>query len=203
MKKLAKALAATFVSLATMLAGPSCDLGGEPAFGDTDPAPTADQVFGVMSRLKPEGCLYNVHGKGCDRPGGYQHGPDARRIAAAIASTVDGTLTGTRVGDAALMATYTSFESGNLATATGDCRADGVCRAHGAFQLWFVPEEVAFDPARAASVWKSVAASSMKTCEKNVPDERMASVAGSCSYAKARQKVRQRAQAARDALATP
>ena len=200
MRKLTSAIAATLVSFVT-LTGPSCDLGGgQPAFGETDPAPTAQDVVGVMAKLPPEACLYS--GKKC-KPGGYDKGPDARRIAAAIASSADGSLTGTRVGDAALMATYSSFESGNNASATGDCTAAGVCRAHGAWQIWYVPEDVAFDPARAASVWKSIAASSMKTCDKNAPDERLASVAGSCTFWKARQKVRQRAQAARDALTSP
>jgi hypothetical protein len=172
-----------------------CDV--EPVLATEDPAPTADDVLGVMSRLRPEACLYNRAAAGCDRPGRYDKGPDARRIAEGIAAAADGSLTGTRQQDAALMATFTSYESGNVATAVGDGG-----RAHGAFQLHYVPEQVAFDPLRAAPIWRSIARETMTSavCKDNPPDERLAGVAGSCSYAKARRKVRQRMQAARDAL---
>ena len=167
-----------------------------------DPAPTVADVLGVMNRLPEERCLSNRSGKRCDQPGRYDRGPDARRIADAIVANADGRITGARKLDAALYATYSSYESGNDAGARGDCNADrSVCKANGPWQIWFVSEDVAMDPGRAAPVWRSIASGSIKACEKNDPDERLASVAGSCSYAPARRKVRLRMQAARDALA--
>ncbi len=169
-----------------------------PVFADPDPAPTAADVMHMMARLPAEKCLYNAHGKGCDKPGGYDKGPDAARIADAIAHGADGSLTGTRREDAALMATFSSYESGNKADAVGDSG-----RARGAWQLHYVADSVAFDPARAVSVWRSIALGTMKAavCRDNAPDERLAGVAGSCSYAPARRKVRQRVQVARGVLA--
>lgn len=175
-----------------------CDL--TPAYAVDDPAPTLDDVVHVMSKLPPEKCLYQPAGKGCDRPGGYDKGPDAQRIAAAIVESADGRLTGTRRGDAALMATFSSYESGNKADAVGD-----VGKALGCMQLHYVGPDVAFDPSRALPTWRGIAKGTMeaKACAANAPDERLAGVAGSCTYEPARRKVRQRVQAARAALSTP
>ncbi len=169
-----------------------------PVFADADPAPTATEVLSVMGQLKEERCLYNPHAKGCDRLGHFDKGPDAKRIAAAIAGAADGSLTGERRLDAALMATFSSYESGNKADAVGDSG-----KAHGCFQMHYIDADDAFDPARAAPLWRSLAVSSMKmgACATNPPDERLAGIAGSCVYPPARVKVRQRVQAARDALA--
>ena len=172
----------------------------DPAFAEVDQAPTVDDVVSMMAKLPSEVCLYQPARKGCDRPGGYDKGPDAHRIASAIASSADGSITGSRRFDAALMATFSSYESGNKADAVGDAG-----RAHGAWQMHYVSEDLASDPFKAAPLWRSLAVSSMatKTCAALPPDERLASVAGSCAYEPARRKVRQRMQAARDALAKP
>jgi hypothetical protein len=176
-----------------------CDV--EPVLADPDPVPTVDDVLAVMASIPEEHCLFNPKGKGCGKPARYDRGPDARRIALAIVANANGGLTGSRKLDAAVYATYSSYESGNNASARGDCNEDKtVCKANGPWQIWYISPEVASDPDRAAPVWRSIATSSLKACASNPPDERMASVAGSCSYLPARVKVRQRLQAARDAL---
>lgn len=175
----------------------------EPVFADADPAPTVDDVIGVMKRLRHERCLFHPAGAGCDRPGGYDRGPDARRIAAAIVANANGAIAGSRKLDAAVMATYSSYESGNDASAKGDCDSSKtMCRAKGAWQMWFASDDIAFDPAQAAPVWRSLAVSSMRTgaCATLPPDEKLAGLAGSCVYYPARVKVRQRMAAARAAL---
>jgi hypothetical protein len=172
-----------------------CDI--EPVFAESDPAPTAAEIVGVMAKLPSEACLFHPKGVGCDHPGGYDKGPDARRIAEAIATTANGAIMGSRKLDAAVMATFSSYESGNNASAVGDHG-----KAHGAWQMWFASEDIAFDPAQAALVWRSLAVSSMNTgaCKTLPPDEKLAGLAGSCVYYPARVKVRQRVQAARAAL---
>jgi len=174
-----------------------CDV--EPVFADPDPAPTVEDVLGVMHRLPEERCIYREKSNCRTTPGRYDRGPDARRIAQAIVANADGSLTGTRALDAAVYATYSSYESGNDASAVGDHG-----RAHGPWQIWFVSEAVATDPMQAAPVWRSIAASSMatKACAALPEDERLAGLAGSCSYQPARRKVRLRMQAARDALSS-
>lgn len=172
-----------------------------PAFAEGVPgeaAPvTVDTVLGVMHRLPEERCLYNPRGKRCDLPGGYDKGPDARRIADAIARTADGAITGDKALDASVMATFSSYESGNNASAVGDGT-----KAKGAWQLHFVDDAVAFDPEQAVTWWRSIAVGTMKVgaCATNPPDEKLAGIAGSCTYEPARRKVRQRVQAARAAL---
>jgi hypothetical protein len=158
---------------------------------------TIDDVLGVMRHLPPEGCLYNPHGRGCDRPGGYDRGPDARRIAEAIVKAADGRITGGVRLDAALMATYSSYESGNTANAKGDGGA-----SLGAWQIKYIGETM-FDPAAAVVVWRSRAVDSMRVCTARgaAPDEGLASLAGGCDFAQTRRKVRMRLKAARDALA--
>lgn len=91
------------------------------------------------------------------------------------------------------MAIFSSYESGNKADAIGDGG-----KSLGAFQVRYASPEVAFDPARAVLWWRSIAVGSLKACEKNDPDERLASVAGGCSYPSARRKVRQRVKIARE-----
>ena len=191
MKSTAKVFATLLVSFVSLV-GPACE-GSEPAFADADRAPTVDDVVHVMRVLPPEACLYT--GKAC-KPGRYDQGPDARRIAAAIVSHVDGTLTGDRAHDAALVATFSSYESGNDARAVGDHG-----KSHGMLQIKYLPQEVAENPDRAVPNWIALARDG--ACKDLPVDEKLAGLAGSCLSAKARQKVRQRAQAARDALATP
>lgn len=152
-----------------------------------DAAPTAAEVLQMMSKLPAEMCLYT--GKRCE-PAGFDKGPDARRIADAIAHAATGELRGTRLEDAALMATYSSYESGNDAHATGDSG-----RSHGAWQIKFAPAEVSEQPDRAASIWLSLARDG--ACKGVADDEKLAGLAGSCTSSAARQKVRQRAQLAR------
>ena len=179
--------------------------GVAPAFADAGPMVTVDTVLGVMRRLPEERCLYNPHGKNCELPGGYDRGPDAHRIADAIAKIANGCLTGDRAIDAAVMATFSSYESGNNAEAAGDCKGGttdkAMCAAHGAWQIQFVSPDIATDPYQAAATWLSIARSSMSmgACASNPPDERLAGIAGSCTYGPARRKVRQRVQAARAA----
>jgi hypothetical protein len=150
---------------------------------------TTQDVLGFMAAVPPEGCLYS--GKSC-KPAGYDKGPDALRIAQAIAATASGEILGNARDDAALMAVFSSYESGNDTRAEGDHHS-----SHGAFQIKFVPQDVAEDPVRAAPIWRSLALLGMSACAKNDPDERLASVAGSCSATKAKTKVRQRVQLAR------
>jgi len=185
----------TKLALAALTMISTCSPASTPAFAEDAPSATVDDVLGVMHRLPEEGCLYNPHGKGCTMPGRFDHGPDARRIAESIVVAADGSITGNRALDAAVMATFSSYESGNDASAVGDRG-----RARGAMQLWFVSDSVAFDPAQSVLAWRAIARGSVKMCKDNAADEKLASVAGSCSYWKARQKVRQRMQAARDAL---
>jgi hypothetical protein len=174
---------------------PSCgDIAGTPAFAVEDRAPTVDDVVRVMATIPEERCLYNPGGKRCDQPGRYDRGPDARRIAGAIVANADGSLTGTKREDAAVMAVFSSFESGNNASAVGDGG-----RARGALQLWYFGDE-AFDPDQAVPIWRSIARGSIKACSANVPDERLASVAGGCSYPPAKRKVRQRVELARKTI---
>jgi hypothetical protein len=162
---------------------------------DEQAALTTKQILGVMAQLPPEGCLYNAHGRSCDRPGGFDRGPDAKRIADAIVATADGRVTGDRELDASLMAVYSSYESGNDANAKGDSG-----RSLGAWQIMFIGETM-YDPMRAAPVWRARAIESARVCGKLPVDEQLASLAGGCMYPKTRQKVRQRMQAARTALA--
>jgi hypothetical protein len=172
----------------------------EPVFAEDEqdvPALTSAEVVKVMAALPPEGCLFNPHAKYCATPGGFDRGPDAKRIADAIVGAANGHVTGDRRLDAALMATYSSYESGNKADAVGD---GGL--AHGAWQLHYVPEEVAFQPSRAASIWIARAVETMNgpACSGNAPDERLAGLAGSCSYELARRRVRQRLAIARQMI---
>jgi hypothetical protein len=171
----------------------------EPVFAGSDHLERIqpEEVIGVMSRLPPEACLYRPHGKGCDKPGGYDKGPDAVRIAEAIARHADGAISGNPELDAAIEATFSSYESGNKADAVGDAG-----KAKGAWQLHFADESVAFDPEQAVTWWRSIAVGTMKvgSCANNPPDERLAGLAGSCTFEPARRKVRQRVQAAREAL---
>ena len=168
----------------------------EPVFARSERV-TSDEVLGVMARLPSEACLYHPHGKRCSKPGGYDQGPDAQRIADAIARHADGAITGNPELDAAIEATFSSYESGNKADAVGDSG-----KAKGAWQLHFADEAVAFDPEQAVTWWRSIAVGTMKVgaCATNPPDERLAGLAGSCTFPAARRKVRQRVQAARDAL---
>ncbi len=185
----------TLQALAVMFVVTTCESTPVPAY--TDPTPTTDDVLGVMARLPEERCLFNPKGKGCGHPAGYDKGPDAARIAAAIAASADGRITGTRREDAALIATFTSYESGNKADAVGD-----MGKALGALQLHYVGPDVAFDPARAVPYWRAIAVGTKQApgCRDNKPDEQLAGIAGSCTYEPARRKVRQRMVAARAAL---
>jgi hypothetical protein len=170
---------------------PTCGDITTPAFAETDRAPTVNEVIRVMASIPEERCLYNPNGKHCDQPAGHEKGPDARRIAQAIVANADGSLLGSKIDDAALMAVFSSYESGNKADAVGDGG-----KAIGAWQIHYFGD-VAFDPDQAAPIWRSIAKASLKVCSANEPDERLASVAGSCSYPAAKRKVRQRVQLAR------
>jgi hypothetical protein len=91
------------------------------------------------------------------------------------------------------MAAFSSYESGNKADAVGDHG-----QSHGAFQIKYLPPDVANDPGRAASNWVALARDG--ACKELPLDERLAGLAGSCASGKARQKVRLRVRAAREAL---
>ena len=170
-----------------------------------DERPTTQDVLDIMSKLPPETCLYNPHGIECSKPGGYDRGPDARRIAAGIALAVDGSVRGDMRKEAALAATFSSYESGNRADARGDCHdaPDGerVCRAKGAFQLWTSDDSMADDPTSAARAWIKMAVD--ERCAGLDPSEDLAGLAGSCKSRKARRKVRLRTLAAEAALGDP
>jgi hypothetical protein len=157
------------------------------ATADEDRAPSVDQVIDMMAKLPPEGCLYS--GKAC-KPGGYDRGPQAREIAAAIARHATGEILGSRQQDAALLATFSSFESGNDVHAAGDHG-----KSHGPLQIKYVPQQVAENPDRAVPIWIALARDG--ACAGLPTEEKLAGLAGSCASAKARQKVRQRVMAAR------
>jgi len=192
------------VSLFVALLSTAPDCGGEPAFAapvDGVEAPlTVDQIVnGVMAKVPSEGCLYNREGKGCakqfEHGAGFQRGPDARRIAEAIARTADGRITGSKRTDAALMAVFSSYESGNKADAVGDGG-----KSYGAWQIRYLGDAM-FDPALAAPAWRSIAIESIRVCKDNAPDQQLASVAGGCRIHQAQVKVRQRVALARDLAA--
>jgi hypothetical protein len=169
----------------------------EPVFAEdaNDEVPlTSAEIVKVMAALPPEGCLFNPHAKYCAAPGGFDRGPDAKRIAEAIVVAANGRVTGSKRLDASLMATYSSYESGNKADAVGDSG-----KSLGAWQIKFIGETM-FDPRQAAIVWRARAIDAEEVCKNLPPDERLASLAGGCMYPKVRQKVRQRMQAARVAL---
>lgn len=146
-----------------------------PAKGASESLST-DDVMAMAARLPAEGKTVL---------GGYEKAKDAYAIAAGIAETAPSR------ERAALMLTFAAYESGLTIAARGDGGA-----SRGPWQLKYVPDEVAFDPARAAHYWLYLAAGSERTCASNPPDERLASLAsGSCQ--KARAKVRRRVETAR------
>jgi hypothetical protein len=181
MRKLTQALVALFVTLVS--SAPQCDLGGEPAFGSTEKPSTAD-VLSLMARV-PE----KAHPS---RPGHYEQAGDAREIAAGIANAAGDRET------AALLTVFAAYESSNQKCAIGDGG-----RSAGAFQLQYVPREVACDPMRAASIWLAMAKDAQTRCLNNEPDERLAVLtSGSCSRGRA--VARTRVRIAREiAAATP
>ena len=124
---------------------------------------TSRQVLELMSRV-PE----KAHPS---RVGHYDQAGDAKEIATGIANAAPGRQT------AALMAVYAAYESSNQKCAVGDAG-----KSLGAFQLQFVPREVACDPARAASVWLAMANDAQTRCPGSEPDDRLSILTGgSCS----------------------
>ena len=98
-------------------------------------------------------------------------------------------LRGSREQDAALIVTFSSYESGNDAHAVGDHG-----KSHGMLQIKYLPQDVAEDPERAVPNWIALARDG--ACKDLPQDEKLAGLAGSCQSAKARRKVRQRVEAA-------
>jgi hypothetical protein len=125
---------------------------------------------------------------GCERPGRWDHIGIAPEIAKAIAAVAPSR------SAASLMVVYSLWEGGNQRCAVGDGG-----RSLGPFQLQDRPEAIACDPVSAARVWLRMAEYSWKACEAKglPPDERLAQLAsGSCD--RARDKVRKRAELARE-----
>ena len=112
--------------------------------------------------------------------GHYDHGPSAKALAEAIARHA------TSREEAALAAVYVAYESGADANAVGD---KGKC--HGAYQLRYVPPDVAADPDASTRIWLSLARDAQEKCDGEM-DERMARLmSGSCGAG--RMKARKRA----------
>lgn len=163
-----------------------CQLEPVPAFADVQQpaALTTDDVMSLM-RAIPE----KAHPA---RSGRYDQVGDAREIAAGIAHVASDR------GTAALMSVYAAYESSMQKCAIGDSG-----RSAGAWQLQYVPREVACDPMRAASIWLAMAKDAQTRCPDNEPDDKLAVLAsGSCT--RGRLVARSRARIAREvALATP
>jgi hypothetical protein len=139
-------------------------------------AVSTDDVLAMAALLPQEGRI---------KPAGYEKSGDARAIAAGIAS-----VSGSRE-EAAMLLTYAAYESSLTIGAVGDGG-----KSLGPWQLRYVGSEVAQDPARAAHYWLWLAGETRKLCAQNAPDEQLAALAsGSC--ARARAKVRKRAETAR------
>lgn len=120
---------------------------------------------------------------------------NAPEIAEAVASTVDGSLTGDVELDAALIVTYARYESEFRKFAIGDGG-----KAQGFLQIQHVPTWVAFEPKRAVVYWIAVAKASMALCVDNADDERLAALAsGDCKRGRA--LVRRRMAVARNIVA--
>lgn len=101
----------------------------------------------------------------CTRPRGMAYiGPDANEIADAIVAVVDGSVTGSVLLDASLMATYAEFESNGRRCAHGDWdKVRHVWRSWGAWQertAW----AVACNPAKAARYWVNLAHAGQHLC---------------------------------------
>jgi len=137
---------------------------------------TADDVLAMAAKLPAEGKALAA---------GFEKSADAKAIAAGIAVNASDRV------DAARMLVYAAYESSLTIHVTGDGGA-----SRGPFQLKNVPDEVAYDPARAAHYWLYLASKSRQLCASNPPDEQLASLAsGNCQ--KARVKVRRREETAR------
>jgi hypothetical protein len=148
------------------------------------------EVLEMMERVPSECSLMRRPPHWCPRgPAGFERGRDARLIASAISSVAKSR------EEAALLAVFSSYESGNFARAVGDGG-----RSLGAWQIQGIGAG-AFDPYFAASYWLDLANRNIKGCWRNAPDERLASLAsGSCF--KARAKVRLRVRLARELAKT-
>ena len=144
---------------------------------------TAAQVLQLMDKV-PE----KAHPA---RAGRYEQAGDAKEIAAAIAGVAPERDT------AALMTVYAAYESSNQKCAIGD---QG--RSAGAWQLQYVPREVACDPARAASVWLSLARDASGRCLSSPPDDRLSVLTGG-SCTRGVLVARSRARIARQVAAAP
>lgn len=134
-----------------------------------EPPVTQADVLVMMSRIPV---------KGGHKPAGYERARDAPEIAQAIADTVDGGITGTLRGDAALVATFGAYESAYQKHAIGDGG-----KARGFLELQNVPAYIAFDPPRAIAAWLVIARNSLDVCRANPPGEELAALAsGSCNW---------------------
>lgn len=124
-------------------------------------------------------------------PAGYDRSPDARAIAAAVATVASDRQ------EAALLLVYAAYESDLHIAARGDGG-----KSRGPWQLKYVPDEVAFSPPRAAHYWLWLAAESKRRCVDNPADEQLAALAsGYCGRGRA--KVRHRAEVARAIASIP
>lgn len=183
--------ALAIVCLAVLLLFAGRVRGGEDAPPET--VVTASAVLDMMRLIPLECSLWGSAPRPrcpTDRPAGFELGPDAGAIAAAIARHAASRY------DAALLAVFSSYESGNDAHAVGDGG-----KSFGAFQVQGMGEG-AFDPDKAAARWLELARSGQHRCHRNPPDEQLASVAsGNCDHG--REKVRRRVRLARSLALLP
>lgn len=137
--------------------------------GRASPIVTIETVRAMQARIP------NCE-RGCESTGAFATVPGAPKIAEAISATARSPF------EAAEMATYAAFESGNQPRLVS--KADP--RDRGAWQLRFVADDVAFDPRKAAPVWLKIADASREHCKDLPPEERLAELAsGSCKYGRA------------------
>jgi len=98
------------------------------------------------------------------------------RAVLAVSEDLDGSLTGSRAGDAALLLVWSFAESDWRACVAGDGG-----RSLGAFQLQMLDEKRACDVPTAAAEWLRRARRSEGVCAVLPPDERLAGLAsGAC-----------------------
>jgi len=135
----------------------------------------------------------------------HPRSPDRLLIARSVAEAVEldekPPLTGTKMGDVALMMRFARKESTILITdSRGECIAGDGGKALGTFQLQYTPAALACSPATAARIWLVMAHESVRRCAASDPDDRLALVTGGrCD--RGRTESRSRFEAARADLA--
>ena len=150
------------------------------ATGAPPPGITADLVADMQAKI-PEESRYRAM-----KPAGFEHAGDAKVVAEAIARHASSPK------QAAILAVFIAYESGNQLRARGDFR-DGVYHSFGPLQLGthVLPEEDAYDLDKAIVAWQALAASSAARCRALPEEEQLAAVAsGNCAHGHVKSRTR-------------